>query len=88
MLFHANELFLFDQPPYSISRSHCAIVAVMNEVYFVDRGSTLGSVVNGFRIGGLPNAPKKIQLKMGENEVFLGEADKNAYTFTVLIKPK
>jgi CRP-like cAMP-binding protein len=88
MLFHANELFLFDQIPYSVSRSHCAIVSVMNEVYFVDRGSTLGSVVNGVRIGGSPNTPKKILLKTGENDVFLGEPDKSAYAFTVLIKPK
>lgn len=87
-LFHANELFLFDQIPYSISRSHCAIVAVMDEVYFVDRGSTLGSVVNGVRIGGTLNAPKKISLKAGGNEVILGDADRDAYIFTVLIRGK
>ncbi|MDQ5986951.1 MAG: hypothetical protein CSYNP_02687 [Syntrophus sp. SKADARSKE-3] len=88
MLFHANELFLFDQIPYSVSRSHCAIVSVMNEIYFVDRGSTLGSIVNNVRIGGAPNTPKKILLKAGKNDVFLGGPDKSAYAFTILIKPK
>lgn len=87
-LFHANELFLYDQVPYTVSRSHCAIVATLNAVYFVDRGSTLGSVVNGIRIGGTPYAPKKANLNMGENEIILGESGQEAYVFTATISLK
>lgn len=85
-LFHANALFLYDQPPFTVSRSHCAIVATPKDVFFVDRGSTLGSLVNGVRIGGDRFSPKTTVLLAGNNEVILGDNDQSVFAFTVSVK--
>lgn len=74
-MFHANNLFLYDEMPYTISRSHFSVVRLNDEFYFYDRGSTLGSFVNGQQIGGDHESPKKIKLKDGVNEVVLGHQD-------------
>lgn len=47
-----NDLYIPDGEPYQISRNHCAIDLAPDGSYVVlDRGSTLGTMVNGERIG-------------------------------------
>ncbi|MCD4829725.1 MAG: cyclic nucleotide-binding domain-containing protein [Candidatus Cloacimonetes bacterium] len=86
-MFHSNNLFLLDEPPYLVSRSHFSVIRFNNDLYFHDRGSMLGSWVNGEQIGGDPYAPKKKMLKFGENIVLLGgENSKLKFTFTTHIE--
>ena len=85
-LFHANALLLYDQIPFTVSRSHCAIVATPKGVFFVDRGSTLGSRVNGVRVGGDRFSPKTAVLQAGENEVVLGDSPQSVFVFGVSVK--
>lgn len=68
-----NNLLLRAKPPYHISRNHCSINkdSEVERYYVQDRGSTLGTVVNGQRIGG------KLQINEAEldrktNELILG----------------
>ena len=86
-MFHANNLFLLDEPPYSISRSHFSIIRYQNDLYFYDRGSTLGSWVNGEQVGGDNYAAKKKMLKYGENTIVLGaKTSKLKFTFITHIE--
>ena len=47
-----NDLMLLDSVPLQISRHHLAIVVDGGRVGVVDRGSSLGSWVDGQRLGG------------------------------------
>lgn len=85
-LFHANALMLYDQIPFTVSRSHCAIVATPKGIFYVDRGSTLGSRVNGARIGGDRFSPKTALLNEGENEIILGDNPKGVFAFVIKVK--
>jgi pSer/pThr/pTyr-binding forkhead associated (FHA) protein len=50
--FSLNDLYLADEEPFNISRNHCAIDMMPNGLYVVeDRGSTLGTRVNGELVG-------------------------------------
>ncbi len=80
-MFHLNNFYLTDFPPYSISRSHFSIVKKKDGFYFRDRGSVLGSMVNGEQVGGGHFKAKKAKFVKGENTVTLGAVGKNL-TFT------
>lgn len=71
-LFHKNSLNLLDTPPYSISRSHFSINKQKGSYFFIDRGSKLGTVVNGKKIGGRQRNTK-ILLEEGSNQINLGD---------------
>ncbi len=45
-----NDLYLRDLPPYSISRNHFLIDKVEGRYVVIDRGSRLGTIVNGSRV--------------------------------------
>ncbi len=52
-VFDFNDLHVPDAPPYVVSRNHCALVVDGAARYRLqDRGSTLGTLVNGVRVGG------------------------------------
>lgn len=71
--FSFNHLDLPDRAPFQVSRHHCAIEQVGNRLMVRDRGSALGTLVNGQRIGvrfGVMQAP----LRPGANELVLGHA--------------
>ncbi len=84
-LFHANTLLLFDRIPFTISRSHCAVAATPKGVCFVDRGSTMGSIVNDVRIGGARLASKSVLLRIGDNEVVLGDRKDGAFEYLFVV---
>ncbi len=79
-----NNFNLIDLPPFSISRTHFAIVTHNNKFYFEDIGSKLGTFVNGTKIGGKYNNTDNILLKRGCNKIVFGTSA-GKLTFSILI---
>lgn len=73
ILFHKNDLYLYEDEPYIISLSQFAITKSNNEIYFLDRSGGMGSVVNGIKVGGFDSNSQKIILKNGENTLYIGK---------------
>jgi len=87
MLFHKNDLNLLDNPPYSISRSHFSIVKKKGNYYFTDRGSKIGTIVNGKRISD-SHKRSKIILDQSRNQIFFGyKDDKLEFSVEILQNP-
>lgn len=66
-----NDLVIPDREPFHVSRNHCMVGWLEDRCFLVDRGSRLGTVVNGTRIGGEQRVGR-IELGDGDNEVWLG----------------
>lgn len=69
--FAQNELTIADHEPFTISRNHCVIVRLDNRCFVIDRGSRLGTVVNGTMIGGGSHTAR-VELRHGDNVVAIG----------------
>jgi len=82
-IFSQNDLFLADKGPYNVSRNHCAVELNGNRLMIRDRGSRLGTLVNGVRIG-LTGESLTAELQSGENVVVLGNAN-GPFHFKVVI---
>jgi CRP-like cAMP-binding protein len=82
--FEVNDLILLDNPPYNVSRNHFSIEKTEDAVYLHDRGSFLGTIVNGELVGGHHHGAF-IQLKEGENDVVAG-AHHSPFRFKVFVK--
>ena len=68
----SNHLALFDHKPYTVSRNHF-VIDRDGETYVVsDRGSFLGTIVNGKQIGGRRNDGHAV-LHTGLNRVTVGD---------------
>lgn len=80
-----NELSLPDHEPYQISRSHCAVVRVGTRYFLIDRGSRLGTTINGVHVGG-NECTGCAELTAWSNEVALGGAD-TPYRYRLTIVP-
>ncbi len=61
-----NDLYLEDFPPFNVSRNHFSIDKVGAEVVIIDRGSKLGTIVNGKIIR------EQLILKKSINEITVG----------------
>lgn len=83
-IFVDNDLYIPDEIPYNISRNHMSINFYRDQFYILDRGSSLGTIVNGVYLGGKTNN-FKCELKKGENIVILG-ADKSPYQFKLTVE--
>lgn len=83
--FSANELGLSDEAVPQVSINHCAIVRVGQRYFVIDRGSRLGTIVNGVAIGGQARTGC-VELKDWNNEIGLGEAD-SPYRLRLTIVP-
>lgn len=71
-ILSANDLALVDKYPFQISRNHCAIERIGTELVVRDRGSTLGTMVNGQPIGTEADH-MFLALRSGENHLTLGD---------------
>jgi hypothetical protein len=71
--FSANELAIPDTAPWWISRNHCMISHVDDRCFLIDRGSRLGTLVDGKMVGGGQQAAR-LSLPPGDHEVRLGGA--------------
>ena len=67
-----NDLTITDQKPYQISRHHISIIQHGNLIGVEDRGSMLGAVVDGQRIGGSSSDPGPIFFNGVEGEFTIG----------------
>ena len=86
-LMNHNDLYIADEDPFQVSRNHCAVNKLSGEHRFFvqDRGSSLGTIVNGQRLGG-KFEKSELELNDGRNELVLG-AEKSPYRFQVVISP-
>lgn len=66
-----KELRLPDDEPFQVSRDHCSLEQKGGEVLVLDRGSAMGTLVNGERIGGR-RRPGAATLRTGDNELVIG----------------
>lgn len=86
-----NDIELADETPHTVSLNHIAIDLGGGGVVARDRGSRLGSLVNGTRIGTLDGLDA-VPLHAGENELILGGAGghfgtpRSVYKFAVLVE--
>ena len=83
-ILSANDLSLRDQYPYQISRNHCAIERIGSELVVRDRGSTLGTILNGQTIG-TESEHMVLPLQPGANKLVLG-ADDSTFHFNVQVE--
>jgi len=72
--FGKNDLGVPDEKPYEVSRNHCSIEEQSGRYFLRDRGSTLGTVVNGTSLGAKSQVFTE-ELQPGENTVKLGRKD-------------
>lgn len=79
-----NNLILTDSSPFNVSRNHFSIEKHPENVIVHDRGSFLGTIVNGQVIGGHHHSAS-IALKDGENEIIAG-SHHSPYKFRVAVK--
>lgn len=82
--FSSNHLNVPDEMPFQVSRHHCAIEQRGRQLVVRDRGSTVGTRVNGKPIGvrfGVVEAP----LVVGTNEIVLG-GESSPHRFEVTVR--
>jgi len=70
-----NDLMLPDFVPLQISRHHLAFITQEGRIGVVDRGSTLGSWVDGQQIGGPSRLPGPVFFTRPEGLLVLGHQD-------------
>ncbi len=78
-----NDLKLSDAKPFNVSRDHFAIERGPDGVQVRDRGSYLGTIVNGVQIGGHHHVAT-VPLAVGENEVVAG-SPRSPFRFRVVV---
>ncbi|MEM7146230.1 MAG: cyclic nucleotide-binding domain-containing protein [Verrucomicrobiota bacterium] len=73
-LFAHNNLSVTDKMPYHVSRNHCEIGRDGDSLFVRDRGSSLGTLVNGEEIG-MRTGKLTARLVPGENDLVMGTVD-------------
>lgn len=82
-IFVNNDLYIDDVIPYNVSKNHLSINFHNDQFYVLDRGSSLGTIVNGKQIGGrISNY--KVNLNSGENTLIIG-SETSPYQFKIII---
>jgi CRP-like cAMP-binding protein len=82
-----NDLMLPDSVPLQISRHHLAFIAHEGRVGVVDRGSTLGSWVDGQQLGGPSSLSGPVFFTGSEGLLVLGSRD-SAFRYRVSLRAK
>lgn len=83
-VFQLNDLLLPDRAPYQVSRNHCLIDVAPDGGYQVqDRGSRLGTIVNGKKLG--RNIRLESPLDRWKNTIVLGNPG-SPYRFRLVFK--
>lgn len=80
-IFSSNDLLIADEEPFQISRSHCSIEREGESFFVRDRGSTLGTIVNGKPIG-VQHSCLTADLRKGVNTLVIGSA-RSSYKFQI-----
>jgi hypothetical protein len=82
-----NDLMLPDSVPLQISRHHLALIAHEGQVGVVDRGSTLGSWVDGQQLGGPSGLSGPVFFTGSEGLLVLGSWD-SPFRYRVSLRAK
>ena len=77
--FDTVDLKLLDKEPYQLSRTHCVVALVQDRYYLIDTASTLGTTIDGVRVG-KREAKKNFLLEKGKHTLILG-ATTSLYKF-------
>lgn len=80
--FFQNELFIDDEKPLQISRQHASIDNGGGKCFVTDRGSRMGTVVNGVKLG-VGAGAIVAELKAGDNTVIFGHPVSSRHRYTV-----
>ncbi|HAL49348.1 MAG TPA: hypothetical protein DCP37_16490 [Dehalococcoidia bacterium] len=78
-----NDIRLTDSEPFNVSRDHFSVCIKGGRAYLKDRGSYLGTIVNGVTVGG-DRTVAETALNLGENEVIVG-GQHSPFRFTVVV---
>jgi len=78
-----DDLTLSDTKPFNVSRNHFAIERGPDGVQVRDRGSYVGTIVNGVQIGGHHHVAT-VPLAVGENDV-LADSSRSPFRFRVVV---
>jgi len=70
-----NDLLISDSEPYQVSRHHIAFVAQEGRVGVLDRGSSLGSWIDGQRLGGPSGPSGPVFFNRSDGLLLLGTRD-------------
>jgi len=79
-----NDLVLSDESPFNVSKNHLAIDLEQGGAVIRDRGSYLGTQVNGASIGG-GHRRATAALREGDNEIVLGSS-RSPFRYRVVVK--
>jgi len=79
-----NDMVFADIQPYNLSRQHFSIEIRAGGVFVEDRGSHLGTIVNGKKIGGNHHAGSE-KLRVGENEISAG-SKRSPFRFRLVVQ--
>jgi CRP-like cAMP-binding protein len=69
--FDTVDLKILDKEPYQLSRTHCVVAFVQDKYYLIDTSSTLGTTIDGLRIG-KREVTIKAKLEKGKHTLILG----------------
>lgn len=81
-----NDLAIPDREPFYVSRNHCMIVCVDSRCFLIDRGSRLGTIVNGTTLGA-GTRTNRVELRDGDNEVVLGDPESPYRLRVAVVRP-
>jgi hypothetical protein len=84
--FFQNELAIQDQNPLQISRQHASIDTGGGKCFVSDRGSHMGTVVNGVKLG-TKAGTIVAELKTGDNTVIFGHPTASPHRYNVNVTP-
>jgi pSer/pThr/pTyr-binding forkhead associated (FHA) protein len=73
-VFSKTRLLIGDRMPFSVSRTHCVIEHEKGAYFVEDRGSKLGTIVNGIPLG-TDSKEQRVRLRSGANTLQLGRAN-------------
>jgi CRP-like cAMP-binding protein len=82
-LFVNNDLVLTPSEAAPVARNHCMLIALDGRCFVVDRGSRMGTFVNGARVG-QARAPSRVELGPGRSELAVA-GPRSAYRFHVTV---
>ena len=80
-----NDLMIPESVPLQISRHHVEFIKHEGRIGVLDRGSTLGSLVDGRQVGGSEGDPGPLFFSGSEGTLVLGNRD-SAFTYKVVIR--
>ena len=83
-LFVNNDLVLAPSEAAAVARNHCMLINVNGRCFVVDRGSRMGTFVNGVRVGQW-RTPSRVELAPGRSELAVA-GPRSPYRFHVTVR--